>query len=99
MRAEFANAHGRRLQALDLPLTVSPLKPVVLDTVVAAPTDAVSVKLVLIGAAGQAVGELAKADLRQVTAGARWPKEKAWQWYNAQPWLVGMQFPAQHRSQ
>ena len=92
VRAVFADARGRRLQALDLPLTVSPLKPVVLDTVVAAPTDAVSVKLVLIGADGQAVGELAKADLRKRAAAARWPTEKAWQWYNSQPWLVGFNY-------
>jgi hypothetical protein len=23
---------------------------------------------------------------------ARWPKEKAWQWYNPQPWLVGFNY-------
>jgi hypothetical protein len=92
VRAVFADARGRRLQALDLPLTVSPLKPVVLDTVAAAPTDAVSVKLVLIRADGQAVGELAKADLRKRAAAARWPTEKAWQWYNSQPWLVGFNY-------
>ena len=54
--------------------------------------DAVSVKLVLIGADGQAVGELAKADLRKRAAAARWPTEKAWQWYNSQPWLVGFNY-------
>ena len=28
----------------------------------------------------------------QYSAAARWPAEKAWQWYNAQPWLVGCNF-------
>ena len=92
LRAEFANARGRRLLALDLPLTVSPLKPVVLDTAVAGPTGAVSVKLVLIGADGKAVGELAKADLRKRGTAARWPAEKAWEWYTSQPWLVGFNY-------
>jgi len=92
LRAEFADARGRRLQSLDLPLTVSPTKPVVLDTVVATAADAASVKLVLIGAGGTAVGELAKADLRKTAPASRWPAEKAWQWYNAQPWIVGFNY-------
>jgi hypothetical protein len=69
VRAEFADAPGRRLQTLDLPLTRSPFKPLVLDLAVVAPTNAVSVKLVLVGANGKAVGELAKAELRHPPAG------------------------------
>ena len=65
VRAEFADARGRRLQTLDLPLTVSPLKPVVLDTAVAAPANAASVKLVLIGADGKAVGRTGQSRIAQ----------------------------------
>jgi hypothetical protein len=79
VRAEFASAPGRRLQTLDLPLPVSPLKPVVLDIAVAAPTSAASVKLLLIGTDGKAVGELGKAKLLKTEAAVRWPAEKAWQ--------------------
>ena len=92
VRAEFSDARGRRVQAVDLPLKVSPLQPLVLDTAVAAPTKAASVKLVLIGANGKAAGDLAKADLRGPEAAARWPASNAWQWYKKQPWLVGCNF-------
>jgi len=75
---EFADAQGRTLQTLDLPLNVSPLKPVVLDNIVLVPADAASVRLLLIGTDGKTVGELAKADLSKTEAGAHWSPEKAW---------------------
>jgi hypothetical protein len=61
---EFADPQGRRLGAIELPPAVSPLKPLVLDTAVAAPANATSVRLTLVGANGKAAGELARAELQ-----------------------------------
>ena len=65
LRVRFSDANGRDLQSLDLPSTVSPLEPVVLDHVVAVPDDAASVDLALIGTDGKTVGQLARAGLRK----------------------------------
>jgi hypothetical protein len=69
VRAEFVDARGRTLQTLELPLTLSPFKPLLLDDAVTPPAYATSVKLVLIGANGKAAGELAKAELRHPPGG------------------------------
>ncbi|MCX6876917.1 MAG: hypothetical protein NTW21_24350 [Verrucomicrobia bacterium] len=90
--AEFADAQGRQEQAADPPFKVSPLKPFVLDSAVKAPANATSVRLVLIGNHGKAVGELAKAGLRKTQAATRWPADKACRWHAKQPWLVGCYF-------
>ena len=92
VRAEFHDAKGRRLQALGLPLPALPLKPLVIDTVVEAPPAAVSVNLVLLDGRGKPAGELARSDLQQSDAAARWPVGKAWEWYDKQPWPVGFNF-------
>jgi hypothetical protein len=78
VRVEFADAQRRTLQTLDLQLNVSPLMSVILDNIVAVPANAASVRLVVIGADGKMVGELAKADLSKKEAGAHWSPEKAW---------------------
>ena len=58
LRVELFNAQGEHLQTLDLPLKASPLQPLVLDTNVAVPADAVAVKLVWITTGGKAAGTL-----------------------------------------
>lgn len=37
-------------------------------------------------------GESAKADLSQAKPAACQPAERAWQWYNSQPWLIGFNY-------
>ena len=64
LRAEFFNAKGEHLQPLDLPITASPLQPLVLDTNVAGPADAVSVKLLWITTDGKAVGTLGTCPIK-----------------------------------
>ena len=65
LRAEFTDAQGHQLEKADLPIRVSPLRPVVLDCLVAVPAGAVSVTLVLTGTDGKAAGELARAATRK----------------------------------
>ena len=48
---------------LHLPLIVSPLQPLVLDTRVAVPVNAASVTLLWVGTGGETSCQLAKADL------------------------------------
>ncbi len=38
------------------------------------------------------LGAPADADERQQAAAPRWPTEKAWDWYQRQPWLVGTNY-------
>jgi len=63
LRAEFADARGGLLATQDLPLTVSPLQPLILDTGVAAPANAASVRLLWLGSDRRPPRQLAKADL------------------------------------
>jgi hypothetical protein len=53
---------------------------------------AASVRLLLIGTNGKAVGQLAKADFPEAKAAARWPADKANAWYDAAKWPVGANF-------
>lgn len=69
--AEFANEQGQRLQTLDLPFPVSPLKPLVIDSTLTVLKNAASVKLLLIGTDGKTVGQLAKVDILRTQPAAR----------------------------
>ena len=92
VRAEFANAQGRRLKTIEVSSAVSPLYALVLDTAVTAPTYSASVELQLVGPDGKVVGKLANAVIPVTEAPPCWPVEKAWAWYGRQPWLVGCNF-------
>ena len=63
LRVEFADARDVLLATRDLQLEVSPLHPLVLDTRVAVPANAASVKLLWRGTDGKSHGQLAMADL------------------------------------
>lgn len=67
LRAEFADVRGVLLATRDLPLMVSPLQPLVLDTRVETPANAASVKLLWVSTHGNARGQLAKADLQRAS--------------------------------
>jgi hypothetical protein len=65
LRVEFADAHGILLATHDLSLTASPLHPLVIDTRVAHPKTAASVKLLWLGSNGIDQGQLAMADFNR----------------------------------
>jgi len=63
LRAEFADTHGFLLATHALPLTASPLQPLVVDTRLVSPKAAASVKLLWLGTNGKDQGQLARAVL------------------------------------
>ena len=64
VHAEFRDAAGKSLQTLALSPSASPLQPLVVDTVVAAPAGAVSVRLLVLDRQGKPAGELARCNLQ-----------------------------------
>jgi len=56
---------GKDIETIDLKLPVSPLEALVLDKDEPLPAKAVAVRLVLLGAAGKEIGELARAQIKK----------------------------------
>ncbi len=90
--AEFNDAAGKSVKTISLNPSVSPLRPVVQDTLISMPSGAGSVKLILIDKKGNLVGELGSALIENAEAGGKWTTERANRWYRNQPWLAGCNF-------
>lgn len=90
--AEFTDENGRIVQTAILKEEASPLIPLVVDTTVAAPDNAVSVRLVMLDKAEKPSGEIGRCDLQRIEVNGRWTRDRADKWYTGQPWLVGCNF-------
>jgi len=88
----FADESGSELQRVEIEQETSPLRPLVLNVMLPAPTGAMSVELLASGPGTQGAAALAHADLLSSTIPGQWSKDKAWNWYQARPWLVGCNF-------
>ncbi len=88
----FLNAKGTDLKTVDLEQQATPLAPLVVNRVVQVPDQAKTVELVLVNPTDRSTARLGRADLPAETIPGKWPREKAWDWYQTQPWLVGCNF-------
>jgi len=88
----FVDKDGSELKRDQLENELSPWKAFVLDTALSVPAEAKIVELVVVDDQTRTPRVLAQADLSRDTVPGQWSKEKAWQWYNDQPWRVGCNF-------
>ena len=87
--AGFIDEAGHAILTSSLFSSVSPLKPLVLDTTFSVPENAASVSLILLDRNGRPAGEIGHCDLQKMESVGRWPAERVKNWYDGQPSLVG----------
>ena len=90
--AVFTDAAGQIIQTASINPSVSPLRPFLLDTAFTVPDNASMVRLIILDGQGKPAGEITHCDLQKVESVGRWPAERAKDWYDRQPWLVGCNF-------
>jgi hypothetical protein len=71
---------------------VSPLKCLIVDTVLPVPAGASSVSLVLIGQNDKMIDKLSVAAIPHEAVSPRWSRTRINDWYSKQPWMVGCNF-------
>lgn len=87
----FVNENGHELSQIQLAEQASPLRPLVLDLKVRAPSNVKAVEIT-IAREGEKPLRLAAAHPRGPAPAGQWPREKAWEWNRKSGWLLGCNF-------
>ncbi len=88
----FVDKGGGELGRVAVDRNASPLRPIVVHITPAVPATAVSVELWVDRRCSSTSARLTHADVPAQGAAGQWSTERAWEWYNEQPWLVGCNF-------
>lgn len=88
----FVDAGGSEVERVEIERAASPLEPLALHTTTAVPATAASVELLVRPRGAEAPVLLAEATLQPKTVPGQWSKQKAWGWYEKEPWLIGCNY-------